>query len=268
MAAKQIIVRCLREAGLIRAADQVRLYAELARMRKRRAAFRRANPSFRLPPVALAYDAFGSLDPDGYQTLGLHHAKLIAGLIQKYLPAPGRICDWGCGPVRILRHMPDLFPAGTQLVGLDFNRDTITWCRANFSNIDFRQNDLRPPLPLDSGSVDALYCISVFTHLSEEMHFAYAEELQRVLRPGGLVIATAHGDRYRDRLLPDEARRYDAGELVCRGKTQEGKRMFASFHSPSFMRQRLFRQFDVLEHDFSSSATGFHQDDWVARSKS
>lgn len=268
MSAKQKVVQILRQAGVIGQADGLRMYVELARTHSKREAFRRENPAFALPPVALAYDAFGSLDPFGYRDQGRKHADLFASLIKTHHPAARRICDWGCGPLRVLRHLPGLFPEDTEFVGLDINPETIAWCKTICPKVDFRINSLTPPLPLEDQSVDALYCISVFTHLSEGLHHAFIKELRRVLRPGGLLIATTHGDRYRNRLLPEELLLYNSGELVCRSNVEEGKRMFVSFQSKAFVKQHLLQDFQIIKHDEESTIEGFDQDVWVARKPS
>jgi hypothetical protein len=47
---------------------------------------------------------------------------------------------------------------------------------------------------LDACSVDLLYGISVFTHLSEYHRHLWLSEIARVLRPGGCAILTTHGE--------------------------------------------------------------------------
>jgi hypothetical protein len=56
------------------------------------------------------------------------------------------ILAWGCGPGRIIRHMPDLFDESGQCHGTDYNFRSIAWCRENLPGIQFAINDLKPPL--------------------------------------------------------------------------------------------------------------------------
>ena len=53
---------------------------------------------------------------------------------------------------------------------------------------------LRPPSQLKAESFDLAFGVSVFTHLKETEQFAWLQELQRVIRPGGLALMTFHGD--------------------------------------------------------------------------
>ena len=62
----------------------------------------------------------------------------------------------------------------------------------------FAPNDAHPPLPFPDESFDLIYATSVFTHLDERLQFEWLSELQRVSQPGGIVLLTTHGERYRD----------------------------------------------------------------------
>lgn len=81
--------------------------------------------------------------------------------------------------------------------------------------INFNSNSLAPSLKYEDNSFDFLYSVSVFTHLSEEMHYRWFKENLRIVRPGGIIMLTTHGDKYK--LLPNELFRYEQGELVMRG---------------------------------------------------
>lgn len=54
------------------------------------------------------------------------------------------------------------------------------------------RNEEAPPLPLDSGSFDLVWAISVFTHITDRWA-SWLLELHRILRDGGLLFATIHG---------------------------------------------------------------------------
>jgi hypothetical protein len=75
------------------------------------------------------------------------------------------------------------------------------------------------------------------------------------------VILTTHGLAYRSRLTAQERARFDAGEMVVRTLGAEGRKLFASFHPPAFVRAHLLRDLSILEHR-SGEGT---QDIWVTR---
>jgi SAM-dependent methyltransferase len=57
----------------------------------------------------------------------------------------------------------------------------------------FLANDERPPLDVEAASFDLVYGMSVFTHITDHWA-AWAEELHRILAPGGLGVFTFLGE--------------------------------------------------------------------------
>jgi len=150
-----------------------------------------------LPPEGLrritADDA-----PELFLWTGLCDVEQMLELFQQYLGEDGRasarprLLDFGCGCGRLLRFLvghDDLF----ELHGTDVNPEHVAWCREFLAPIDFHANAPRPPLSSRDGSFDGVWSLSVFTHLDEESSAAWRAELARVLRPGGVLIATTHG---------------------------------------------------------------------------
>jgi ubiquinone/menaquinone biosynthesis C-methylase UbiE len=227
--------------------------------------FAREHPDFPTPPARLAFDAYANVDNEFYRTSGKTRAEEIATHIRQHVDTPDpAVLEWGCGCARILRHLTDELPKGA-LAGSDYNPDSIEWCRKNIPGIRFELNGLAPPLPFDEGEFDAVYAISVVTHLSEAMQFAWVDELRRVTKPGGVIMISTHGEAYRQQLLPDEAEVWQRGDPVVRdsGGVDEGKRMYLAFHPEPFIRERLLAGFDVLEHvDLPGQG---QQDLWVVR---
>jgi SAM-dependent methyltransferase len=240
---------------------------DLLRTRASNRAFRRENPDFRAPPARLAFDAYHNTELRAYQASGLIHARLIAALLRENLAAPsGRVCEWGCGPARVIRHLPRAEGfSGIELYGTDYNEESIRWCKQYIGGIEFHQNQLEPPLPFPQQMFDGLYGISVFTHLSEDRHRAWIDELYRVLKPGGILILTTHGNLSAQRLLPEEKRRFDEGQLVVRDGIREGKKHFLAYHPEAFIRARLLNRFTVLRHVDSPREHQLRQDVWVAQ---
>jgi SAM-dependent methyltransferase len=247
------------------AIDRVAYWRRVLLTARRNRAFRARFPDFAVPPLSILWDAQATTDLAEYKASGEEAAELYWGLMAPHLEStpshPRRVCEWGCGPARILRHLPALGGGNVEWYGTDYNRASIAWCREHLPGIAFRENGLAPPLPFGGGFFDVLFCRSVFTHLSGAMHAAWIDELARVVRGGGVVILTTHGDAYRARLTEQERKRYDAGELVIRTLAAEGRKLFAAFHPPRFVRERLLRGLTVLEHVPGAGT----QDIWVTR---
>ncbi|MBN1665922.1 MAG: class I SAM-dependent methyltransferase [Anaerolineales bacterium] len=264
---KQIVVNLVRRLRLLHLVDTLRYWVDAGKNWKRNQAFARLHPDDSFPPLALAYDAYGHSSWEAYYHSGLTHAAYLSEVMRTYMAAESlSICEWGCGPARILRHLPRFFTdRALSLSGFDYNARTIRWCQDHIRNVTFKLNTLAPPLDQESSSFDCLYCVSVFTHLSAEMHFAWIRELSRVVRPDGIIVLTTHGDLSQSHLLKPELQRYASGELVVRDKVAEGKRTFVAYHPPAFVRQQLLKELQVLAHIPDARAHGLSQDIWVVR---
>jgi SAM-dependent methyltransferase len=207
----------------------------------------REYPDVRFPPSDLATAALNHCDYRKYLESGLAHARFVMETIRKQTTDPDlTICEWGCGPGRIIRHLPSLDHGIAQLTGTDCHEATIDWCRKNLPGIEFLAHGMNPPFPLAAGSLDVVYCCAVFSHLDEPLHHAWVAEILRLLRPGGLLIASFNGSRLEDRLTADERNAYREGRLVVRHGGKEGEAGFVSFAGDRFIRERLFNRFDNI----------------------
>lgn len=267
-AVKFAIIHAIRAAGLLKAADTCKFWLGRAKTWRRNRDFHALNPDFATPPPHLAFDALNHYDWERYRDSGLCHARLFARNIIDELPQDFiNVLEWGCGPGRLIRHMPALLASrNNALTGSDYNSESIEWCRQHLAGIEFVVNELNPPLPFPDETFDAIYTFSVFTHLSESVQLAWARELHRVLRPGGLLLCTTHGDAYRYLLANGEERdAYNAGKAVVQGNYQEGRKWYSAIHPPHFVREHLLsdffdvRQVPVLPED------DLRQDVWAAR---
>jgi SAM-dependent methyltransferase len=259
---KQRAISVLRRSGLLGAADAIRGRWHAFRARPTRRVFEQKFGA-PLPPDDLAYDAYANLDWQEYWEVGSTAAGFVASIVGA-AANPGRLLEWGCGPARIIRHLPALLPGWT-IHGADVNAETVRWCAANIEGVTFVENGPAPPLPFADGSLDAVYAVSVFTHLSRDMHRRWAAELRRVLRAGGLLVCTLHGQTTRDLLDDDERAAFDAGRLVVRGRVTEGTRCFLAYHPERFVREELLQGFaNVERHAAGTHPCGLH-DLWIAR---
>jgi SAM-dependent methyltransferase len=257
----------LRRMGWIKAYDTVRFISAVWNTKDRNRLFLHEHPGFAVPPLGLAYDAYNHVNWEQYHDSGLVHAECFAGIIndQNFGNEP-RVLEWGCGPARVIRHLPRFLRGSPRLFGTDYNARTIAWCQRRIQGIEFVHNRLEPFLCFEAGTFDAIYGLSVLTHLSEEMHFAWRDELLRVLRSGGILIVTTHGDVFREPCLRgEELNIYDSGGLVVRHLAREGKKGFAAFHSPRFMREQFFTRFVDVQHMTHPIPWQLEQDVWVAR---
>lgn len=256
----------LRWSGLLEPADSVRFAWSWLRTRGDNARFAREHPAFALPPARLAFGAYSAPAWRFYKESGEDTARFLATVLARHLGEArlAAVLEWGCGPGRVVRHLAPLLGPRVRVCGTDYDPQTVEWCREHIEGVEFTQNALRPPLPFEADSFDGAYAISVLTHLSRESGEAWSHELARVVRPGGLVIVSTCGESRLPYLLPDERRSFEADGIVVRGEVREGAKMFGAFHHPRFVRERLLRGLEILEH----APGGFphlNQDLWVAR---
>ncbi len=227
------------------------------------------HPGVPLPPPGMMHDPYAVVDYEWYWKSGEKTGTQLARIIEENCRAEGghlKILEWGCGPARVIRHLAPA-RAGTRFecCGTDYNGAMIDWCGKNIPAIAFETNGLSPPLRYANEAFDFIYCLSVFTHLSEAMHHAWMEELLRVLKPGGCMLLTLHGDYYRRKMLPDELARYDAGEIVVREGFIEGGRMYTAFHGERFVRERFLGSVKILRHESAENQIAPPQDVWLIR---
>src|SRR5262249_14848680 len=72
------------------------------------------------------------------------------------------------------------------------------------------------PLRYRDASFDLVYAFSVFTHLPESLQLAWMGELRRVLRPGGYLLISLHGEGHVTKYPPppDVLQQYRAGKVA------------------------------------------------------
>ena len=122
-------------------------------------------------------------------------------------------------------------------------------------DISFNCNSLNASTPYSNNFFNVIYGISIFTHLSEQLHFDWYSELFRILQANGIMFLTTQGDNYKVKLTNTELKKYNNGELIIRGKVKEGHRTYSAFHPPEFM-EKLFRDVVILEHIVEENENG------------
>ncbi len=264
------IQRFLRKAKLLFLVEKIRYYLKKWALKKKNESFIKQNNDFIVPPERLAFDAYSAPDWDFYKTSGEMNSRFIADLANDYftedIPLTS-IYEWGCGPGRVIRHLPAMLSDDVSVYGSDYNLETIEWCKNNIPKVNFFINELNPPLLQPENKFDFIFAISVFTHLSEANCLKWAGELHRVLKPKGiLLITTAGDDVYYSEMLEVEKREYDEKGVLVKGQYEEGKKMFLTRHAPHYVRDTLLDKFDILKH----VPAGFpiiKQDYWIARKR-
>lgn len=100
--------------------------------------------------------------------------------------------DFGSSSGRVLRAVAPAFPQ-VRWHGCDPNTAAIEWAQANLPVADFFVSGSEPPLPLESGSLDLVYAISIWSHFEPRRGLDWFAEMRRLLEPDGRLVFTTHG---------------------------------------------------------------------------
>jgi len=260
------ISNLLRKFKLIYTADRVRYFLEKIKNYKINNNFKLNNPNVILPPDYLIYESF-QLNYQEYYTGSIEKSKWLANHFKKHIDLKNKkILDWGCGPGRIIRHLPNVIGNGCEYFGTDYNEKTIDWCSKNLKSIQFNKNTLKAQLPYKDNFMDVIYGLSIFTHLSENLHYEWYKELYRVLKPNGILFITTQGNNFKVKMTNSEIKNYNEGNLVVRGNVKEGHRTYSAFQPAVFM-QKLFKNAEIVSfiETKPESNTWLPQDIWIVK---
>jgi len=112
------------------------------------------------------------------------HAAIYERIRALNLPAGGKILDAPCGAGEVC---VELAKSGFSMYGADMVDDLLPEARAVLGG-NFRRTNFNEPLPWPDQTFDAITSAEGFEHL--ENPFAFARELHRMCKPGGILIVT------------------------------------------------------------------------------
>ncbi len=260
-------MRLLRATHLIQFADGLAAQRAVHKCAPANAQYRAAHPSRAFPDPALVYEVSAQAHLHSYDVSGQDHARTIAvHLKAAYLDEAPTILDWGCGPGRVLAHLPAaLDTPSARFHGCDPNARAIAFATSAFPQIAFTQSHAEPPAPYPDRQFDAIYGISILTHFSRARAEAWLADLARMLRDDGVVILTSHGSEAAARLSPLERARFEAGAYVEHAGAEIGSRTYVSYFNEAGG-QRLFAPYfaDAVCHAAQTGSPIGH-DVWVLR---
>jgi SAM-dependent methyltransferase len=218
-----------------------------------------------IPPLDLRILVAASPDIGWFLESGRRGADSIRASLERNgleLTRVAPILDFGCGCGRVTRHWAG---SGVEVHGCDLNPKLVRWCRRRLVFATFARNGLAPPLDYRDGQFGLVHALSVFTHLPEALQEAWMQELRRVLRPGGHLLLTTHGEHYLSELSEEERRGFAEGRLVVRRDDRPGSNVCGAYHPEAYVRERLAKGFSVVEFVRKGALGNPWQDRWLLR---
>lgn len=251
---RHYIKQILQRLGLLRTA--LRLCEAMKAMRLHRLDTHRTNQinslvpdGLPIPPSKLMFLVGGDTSVSAFLEIGQTFAQTIRDVLAKHgaeIRNFQAILDFGCGCGRVIRHWKSLVPQ-VKVYGTDYNPTLIKWCRQNLLFAQFELNQFYPPLRYPDGYFDLVYAVSVFTHLPEDLQILWIDEITRVLKPGGYLLISTHGESYVSTLMPRERIAFASGQLVVRYESVAGTNLCATFHPEQYVRKTLARRLLTLD---------------------
>ena len=147
-----------------------------------------------LPALPSDYFQLAVASLTGDETLKRAFAvyKLFRTLIEKHhkpLSDCDALLDFGCGWGRITRFfLKDI--DGQKLWGIDQWKELVEQAQQLTQRCRFLHVEQDPPTEFSNDMFDVVFSYSVFSHIDEDQHKRWLAEFKRILKPGGLVIAT------------------------------------------------------------------------------
>jgi SAM-dependent methyltransferase len=209
------------------------------------------------PPVHLMQRIGGAENyiHAGVSTLGLILTNL------GFLGNPAefeRVLDWGCGAGRVTRQLAKCMDPA-RVYGCDIDPEAIRWAQANLAPSHFATIPPHPPTHYESGFFDAVYGISVMTHLDEPTQLQWLAELRRITRPGAVLLLSVMSGPLREAWMPaalrPEFQRTGFAAYTPGYEKEQGFQEFSeagyykeSYHSIEYIERVWGRYFSVEEH--------------------
>lgn len=205
----------------------------------------------RLPPPALRRAVGRTHSREEFERVGLQvEGDLWRAFEGARAPGEGypRWLDFGCGSGRVALRLAAR--PGLAVSGVDVDARAVRWLGRELGEERFLRSSPRPPLPFAPASFDVVFAVSVFTHLDEGAQLEWLDELGRVLRPGGLLLASTHGADLawsRPDLAPEQHARLQAeGFLFAAGDGAFNDH--STFHSLPYLERVWGARFRLAAH--------------------
>lgn len=126
--------------------------------------------------------------------------------------------DVGCG---VGNYHARLSPQLKSLSGVDVSSGCVGTAQSRNAGVDYKVYD-GDVLPYADASFDLAFAICVMHHVPPKRWSKFAQEMHRVLRPGGLVLIFEHNPRNRLTMRVVQSCPFDKDAVLMRSEVTEG----------------------------------------------
>lgn len=102
--------------------------------------------------------------------------------------------DFGCSSGSLVRVMSACYP-DSNWFGTDPVEASVKWASENLPSGVYRHSGQKPPLAFDEAYFSGVTAISIWSHFSEQPALDWFAEMARIIKPGGWLFFTTHGNR-------------------------------------------------------------------------
>lgn len=215
-----------------------------------------------LPPDHLQVRQVGDVWGDGFYAAGgeiFDHIAYAFDQAERPLLEAGRVLDFGSGCGRVMRCF-EQYEHQAEVWGCDIDDEAISWNKDHLGHVgNFLTNPTEPPMAFEDLYFDAIYTVSVFTHLPEDLQLAWVRELHRIMATDGILVASLHGERYWSERADVASEVRSKGFAYRTGPATAGLPDFymVAYHSVEYIK-RVWSQWFELLHHFPEHIHGAH----------
>lgn len=231
-----------------------------------------AHPDVVAPPAELRHAVAGPCTIPQFLEAGARTVDAVETALRSVGRSFGDVrdfLDFGAGCGRLILALRGRHPR-LRLTACDVDARAMDWGERRVDGCRWVRNEPLPPSPFEADAFDLVWCGSVFTHLDEDRQDRWLQELRRVLKPGGLLVATVHGRAsWESRLPPSAVRRLETqGLLYARFDTDAGIHpdwYQVAWHTEDYVRKHWAELFDIR--GYLGGGLQGHQDVVVAQKR-
>jgi ubiquinone/menaquinone biosynthesis C-methylase UbiE len=240
---KTIIKNIIHQTGLSFAISALHFQAQRAKHLLKNLYFKKYHPYLAIPKDRDLFETF-QVNYPLYFSDGKLAAKEMLEWSSAYLNNESlHILDWGCGVGRIIQHIPSMLPKAI-CYGADINQQRIKWCRKNINEVLFDCIEDKQ-LPYPSELFDLVFGISVLTHILGNDQQLWLNELQRITKPGAVIIVSTHGSFFEKQMSSEALQCYHTKGWQSNQYHEKGHRLLSTYNKANIFKEMATQYFTI-----------------------